>query len=82
LGVGAVLQGLAGMVPADGYLTGEPQLPAPFAAARIDIADEQISGVAPNGCPPRQVGVIVYLTAGDVTGGITFARGVTAVAPR
>lgn len=79
---GAVSPGLTGVVPADGYLPGEPQLPSSFAAARIDIADEPITGTAPNGCPPRRVSVTVFLTASDLTGGTEFIRGVTAVAPR
>ncbi len=79
---GAGAPGLAGALPADGYLTGEPQLPAPFAGARIDIGDEPIVGVDPNGCPPRQVTVTVFLTSADVTSGTAFARSATAIAAR
>jgi hypothetical protein len=74
--------GIPGTVPANGYLPGEPPLPGPFAAAQIAVASEPITGVAPFGCPPRQVSVAVYLTAADVASGVVFARGVTAVSPR
>lgn len=72
-------------VPApDPYLAGEPQVPPLFAAADVVLTTEPIVGVAPSGCAPRRITVLVYLTPTDVpvtvggSSGVVFLRGETA----
>ena len=61
----------------------EPRLPSLLAAADILFANEPIAGLAPDGCAPRRISILVYLQSPDVPGsigggGVVFLRAETA----
>ena len=61
----------------------EPRLPSLLAAADILLANEPVAGVAPDGCAPRRISVVVYFQGLDVpasiggSGGVIFMRAET-----
>jgi hypothetical protein len=65
------------------YVDGnEPRLPALLATADILLTNEPVAGVAPDGCAPRRISIIVYLHPSDVPasiggGGVVFMRAET-----
>jgi hypothetical protein len=48
-------------LPRDGYLPGEPEVPAPFDRALIDVSDDASVAPPPRACPLRRIVVRVFL---------------------
>ncbi|MDR5684493.1 MAG: hypothetical protein QN163_10815 [Armatimonadota bacterium] len=69
-------------VPPDYLGAHEPRIPPGFARARIRVEDEQVHGVAPDGCYPRRITVLLYRTDEDAAAARPFARGAILLSPR